>query len=84
MFDLIGNYVSRMNIEDVNNFLINNNINLSSNELNFCYDYIKNNWSKILNKEFNFNLYKDKFSDENYNKLNELINYYSKKYLEQR
>ena len=71
-----------MSINDVNNFAINNNINLSNNELNFIYKFIKDNYLTLINNPNNFNLinYKDKFSQENFIKINNIINEYKNKY----
>ena len=71
-----------MNVYDINNFAINNNIYLSNNELNFIYNYIKNNYSLLIDNPNSFNLeeYKDVFSNDNYIKINNLINKYKNKY----
>ena len=80
--NLIINYIKNMNINDINNFLINNDIYLSNKELEFIYNYINNNYLLILDNPSVFNLedYKDIFSNDNYIKLNELINEYKIKY----
>lgn len=69
------NYLSKKDIAD---FACKYNIFLSRNELDFIYDFIKNNNQEILNnpKNFNLNLYKNKFSEENFTKLNNLYNKY--------
>lgn len=71
-----------MSIDDINNFAKNNNIYLSNNELEFIYKYIKNNYLKLIENPNNFSLinYKDNFSNDNYIKINNLINEYKKKY----
>ena len=80
--DLIINYIKNISIEDINNFAIKNDIYLTSNELSFVYEYIKNNYLLLLNNPSDFNLlkYKDKFSNDNYIKINNLIDKYKKKY----
>lgn len=82
MFDLIGNYINKMNKEDIKSFLEKNNILLDDNELNFTYLFIIKNWRNILSNpnSFNFNNYKDKYSEDNFIKLNKLINNYRYKY----
>ena len=82
MKNLIINYISNMNINDVNNFAINNNITLSEEELIFTYNFIKKNYLVLLNDPnlLDMNKYKDRYSEENYNKINELIDNYKKKY----
>ena len=71
-----------MNDNDINNFLVNNDIYLSDKELDFTYNYIINNYLLLIENPSIFNLedYKDIYSSDNYNKLNNLINEYKKKY----
>ena len=79
---LISNYIEKLSKDDINNFAIKNNINLSLEELDFTYSFIKKNYLIILNNpnEFNFSLYKDKYSEENFIKINNLIIEYRQKY----
>ena len=72
-----------MNITDVNYFAVKNNIYLSDNELNFIYNYIKNNYMYLLDNTNSFDLskYKNNFSEENYYKINNLINEYKNRYI---
>ena len=46
------------------------------------YEFIKKNWEKILGNPSLLNLdrYKEKFSEENFIKINKLFNEYSHKY----
>ncbi len=59
-----------------------NNIYLNSNELSFIYNFIKDNYYELVNNPNNYNLsdYKNSFTNENYLKLNNLINEYKSKY----
>ena len=70
-----------MSIDTINNFAVKNNIHLSDNELEFIYSYIKNNYLKVIDNpdELDISLYKNKFSEENYIKINNLITEYKKK-----
>ena len=70
-------------MEDINFFAIKNNIILDKKELEFIYNFIKKNYLVILNDPNNFSLsrYKDNFSEENYNKIEKLLNEYRKKYM---
>lgn len=79
MFNIIENYIKNLTKEDVNNFALNNNINLSASELDFIYNFVKNNYQDILAKpnNFNFSKYQDKFSSDNYFKIEALIKKYS-------
>ncbi|MDD4796020.1 MAG: hypothetical protein PHG03_05670 [Bacilli bacterium] len=80
MFNIIENYIKNLTKEDVNNFALNNNINLSSCELDFTYNFVKNSYQDILVKpnNFNFSKYQDKFSRDNYFKIEALIKKYSR------
>ncbi len=71
-----------MNKNDINNFAIKNNIYLNNNELNYIYSFIKNNYQELIDNPSNFNIdnYKDKFTNENYLKINNLIKEYKEKY----
>ena len=79
---LIKNYIDRLDIEDVNNFLIKNNIYLDENELTFSYKFIKENWDQIISSPNMINLdsYKNYFKEENYIKINNLYKEYYVKY----
>lgn len=81
MKNIIINYINNMSLNDVNNFAIKNNIYLNNDELDFIYSYIKNNYLKVIDNpyELDISLYKNKFSEENYIKINNLINEYKKK-----
>ena len=81
--NLIANYINNLSMEDINFFAIKNNIILDKKELEFIYNFIKKNYLVILNDPNNFSLsrYKDNFSEENYNKIEKLLNEYRKKYM---
>ena len=86
MYNLISRYINKMSKEDINKFALNKNINLSDDELDFTYVFIKKNWDQILSNPNSLNLdrYKSKYSSENFNKIKILFaEYYSKyhKYL---
>ena len=68
--------------EDVQKFAIKNNVNLSEEELDFTYLFVKKNWKNILGNPnaFQFERYKDKFTEENFQKINRLIKEYQIKY----
>lgn len=82
MFHIIDRYMSLLKKEDVQNFAIKNNVSLSEEELNFTYEFVKKNWRIILSNPNAFHLekYKDRFTEENYQKINLLIKEYLKKY----
>ena len=82
MFELIKRYMDKLTIDDVNNFAINNNVNLNEQELSFTYQFVKKNWETILANPNSLNLerYKNEFSDENFLKIKQLIKIYYQKY----
>lgn len=80
MNNIISNYVERLTKEDIIKFANMNNLNVTENEINFVYTFIKSNYKTVLSNpnSFNLALYKDKFSDDNYLFLDNLINKYRK------
>lgn len=82
MFNLISRYIQNLSIEQVNTFALSKNINLSEDELKFTYDFVKKNWEKVIGNPNLLHLerYKEKFSEENFIKINKLFNEYSQKY----
>lgn len=82
MFVLIERYINNMNIHDLNNLALSKGINLSPDELNFSYNFVKKNWKDVLSNYslFNFDKYKDQFSEENFAKIKVLIKEYTIKY----
>lgn len=82
MFVLIERYINNMSIHDFNNLAISKGIGLSDKELNFSYEFIKKNWKNVLSNYslFDFDKYKDKFSEENFLKIKILIKEYTLKY----
>lgn len=82
MYNLIKAYMGRMTINDVNNFAISKNIYLSNEELSFVYEFISKNWEQVIKnpKLLNLERYKDRFSEENFNKIKKLFLEYSSRY----
>lgn len=80
MNNIINNYVERLTKEDIIKFANMNNLRVTDNEINFVYSFIKNNYKTVLNNpnSFNLSLYRDKFSEDNYLFLDNLINKYKK------
>lgn len=79
---LIQNYINRLSINDINNFAVENNIALSSTELNYLYNLIKNDYKTILygNREKFFTTLKNNLSLTNYNEITKLYDIYKDKY----
>ncbi len=82
MFGILSRYIKKMTIEDVNNFAISKNISLTGEELEFVYVFIKKNWETILSnpKMLKLDRYKDKFTEDNFIKINKLFMEYYQKY----
>ena len=78
MLNLIEPYINNISKTDINNFALKNNINLNNNELEFIYNFIKTRYKDVLNNPSNFNLvkYKQNFSNENFIKINAIVNRY--------
>lgn len=75
-------YINNMTMEQFNSMALDNGIKLSKDELKFSFNFIKNNWKEVLANQDSFDLikYKDKFSDENYKKIEELISVLKEQY----
>lgn len=67
--------MSKLSKENVNSFALKNNIELSESELDFTYDFVKKNWKTILSNHGMFDLekYREKFSQENFPKVQKLL-----------
>ena len=75
-------YINNMTMEQFNSMALDNGIKLSKNELEFSFNFIKSNWKEVLANQDSFDLgkYKDKFSDENFKKIEELISVLKEQY----
>ena len=82
MVNLIAMYINNMSIDDFNGMALDQGINLSKSELDFSYSFIKDNWLDVFNDydSFDFSKYKNKFSNENYEKICKLIDDMYSKY----
>lgn len=80
MLNVVKNYISIMRKEDILKFAKKNNLQVSENELDFLYIFIKNNYEYYLKNPnlLDISKYKDKFSSENYIFLNNLVNKYKR------
>lgn len=80
MYNIVKNYVTVMKKEDIRHFANKNNLTTTNEEIDFIYDFIKNNYEHILKNpsSFDINNYKDKFSNENFIFLTTLINKYKR------
>lgn len=82
MYDIISRYMDKLTKENIITFAQNNDINLSEEEATFIYDFLEKNWSELLGSPDTLVMsrYKDKFSEDNYLKLDRLVNQYRNKY----
>lgn len=80
MYNIVKNYVSVMKKEDIQKFAIKNNLTVTKEEIDFIYDFIKNNYEYVLKNPHNFdiNKYQNKFSQENFIFLTNLVNKYKR------
>lgn len=74
MFILIKRYIDNMSIHDLNNLAISKGIGLSSEELDFSYNFIKKNWQNVLSNKglFDIDKYKGMYSEDNFIKIKAL------------
>ena len=76
--NIVDIYMSNLRKEDIFNFALKKDIRLSSDELDFTYDFIKKHYKEIMNDKYKYNFadYRNKFSSENFEKINNLIKEY--------
>lgn len=74
--------MSNLSKEEVNDFAIKKNVNLSNEELDFVYIFVKKNWEQVIKnpKLLNLERYQDRFTPENFIKIKKLFIEYSSKY----
>ncbi len=82
MFNIIERYINKMTKEDIKTFALSKNIDLSSAELDFTYDFVKKNYKNFFAnpKVFNIERYKDNYSKENFSKITKVYQEYTQKY----
>lgn len=81
MFNMVERYINNLDINKVNDFAKSKNINLSNDELEFTYKFIKKNYQDMLrsNNLFDIDRYQNKYTPDNFNKIKKVyIEYYSK------
>ncbi len=82
MFNIIERYINKMTKEDIRSFAINKSINLSEQELDFTYDFVKKNYKNFFQnpKVFNIDRYRNNYSQENFSKITKVYQEYMQKY----
>ena len=81
MKSLIENYIDKLSSDELNNFALKNDINLSDKELKIIFNLVKSKWKDILiNDEEYLNYLKDNISKDNFIKIKNLFLYYKNRY----
>ena len=83
MYNLVKRYMDNLTKEQVNDFALKNQVYLSDEELSFTYTFVKKNWEMIFRNPNLLRLerYKDRFSPENFVKIQKLFVMYYQKYV---
>ena len=76
MFNIVSMYINKLTKDDVNNFALKKGANLSNEELDFTYLFIKKNWKDVLKNPsiFDIDRYKGHYSNENFLKIKQVLN----------
>ena len=74
--------MEKLTIDQVQNFALQNDIHLNEEELQFTYQFVKKNWEIIFQNPnlLQLDRFKDRFSEENFPKIQKLIQFYYQKY----
>ncbi len=82
MNNLIKNYVDKLTKEQIISFALLHNIVLNDEEIDFTYQFIKNNWEKVFSDfdSFNIDSYSKYYTKENFPKIKILFKEYSEKF----
>jgi len=82
MDSLIKQYISKININNINDFALKNNIFLNKKELECLYDIVKNRYEEVLYKDDSnvLKYLKENLSEENYEKVIKLYQEYRLKF----
>ena len=79
---LIQKYVDMLSTSDIIKFAKSNHVVLSDNEVNIIYRAIKNEWKTIIYGDYRsiLNQYRDSFTVDKLNKMEQFILLYKDKY----
>ena len=82
MFNMVDKFMQNLTQEQVNNFAQSKNVNLTNEELNFTYTFVKKNYKEILKNPalFDIDRYQNKYSEENFKKIKKVYIEYLSKY----
>ncbi|MBE6140809.1 MAG: hypothetical protein E7172_04675 [Firmicutes bacterium] len=82
MYNIIERYMNKLTKEDISNFASSKNCELSDEELDFTFKFIKKNWAEILKNPniFDINRYKNYYSEDNFLKIKKVYREYSQRF----
>lgn len=82
MHNIIDAYINKLTKEDIVDFASKKNCNLSEEEVDFTYSFIKRNGKEIIKNPniFDINRYQKFYSEENFRKIKQVYQEYMQKY----
>ena len=81
MKGLIKNYIDKLTIQNLSEFALKNNINLTNNQLEYLLKLAKENFDDILvNEEKYLKLIQDNINPNEFEKIKNLFLYYKNRY----
>lgn len=81
MKSLIKNYIDKLTIDNLKEFAVKNNINLTTKELEYLLNLVKENFDDIIiNEDKYLNLVKNNINPNEFKKIKELFLYYKNRY----
>ena len=82
MHKLLEYYINKISINDIRDFALKNGANLSLEELNLIYKYVKNDWETIIfgNADQIFSDLKKNLTAKNYQITTNLFKEYKEKF----
>lgn len=82
MDNLIGLYINKITLNNINDFVLKNNIYLNKKELNILFEVVKNRYKEVLYEDDSLvkKYLHDNLSAENYDKVIKLYELYRTKY----
>jgi hypothetical protein len=81
MKGLIKSYIDKLTINDLKDFSLKNNINLTDTEYEYLLNLVQNNFEDIIKNEDKYlNLVEKNINNEEFIKVKELFLYYKNRY----
>lgn len=80
MKNFILNYINSLSVQNIIDIAKSKNINLSLNEAEYIYNFLKRNKEDLINNPLSYNIenYKNNFQPDNFIKIKQLIDEYKK------